>query len=438
MPSRKLLIIFDQYQVASGNTGDFFSVNSYTKDRYTNDIPSIGLLRTTDIIDFRPRVSPYTVGSGSNSPFAFSSRTFESTNPFVVTPNESSILGYSYYLGRVDKLVINQYEEVKLVKGESSDNPVPPTEVGNSMEIATISLPPYLFDTVKGPNISLQDNKRFTMRDIGALEKRIENLEVTTSLSALEVNTQSFEVRDADGLNRFKTGFVVNSFSDRNFIDFTPETGSRCDVDVINQELISAVDFWSINPELALNPSIDIDAADLNSNLQLLDTNCKKTGDLITLDYTEVDWLEQPQATEVENVNPFNVIVFMGGIILDPPSDNWTRTIYVNNNRTESSGARWVEQANDELIGTVNESPLEATDGTLFVKDIQDPDYNHYRRRIRVVKKLVASTQEFRRTFTNVLEGPSHEFDYVESVKPTSAVDPFMRSRNVFFNANGV
>ena len=92
----------------------------------------------------------------------------------------------------------------------------------------------------------------------------------------------------------------------------------------------------------------------------------------------------------------------------------------------------------DELIGTVNESALGSDDGTLFVKDIQDPDYNHYRRRIRIVKRLVAQTQEFRRTFTNVLEGPSHEFDYVESVKTTSAVDPFMRSRNVFFNANGL
>ena len=48
----------------------------------------------------------------------------------------------------------------------------------------------------------------------------------------------------------------------------------------------------------------------------------------------------------------------MGGIILDPPSDNWTRTLYLNNKRTESSGARWVEQSNDELIGTVNETPL--------------------------------------------------------------------------------
>ena len=436
IPSKKLLIIFDQYQVASGNTGDFFSVNSYTKERYTNDIPSIGNLRTTDILDFRPRVNPFTVGSGSKSPFAFSSRSFESTNPFVITPNESSILGYSYYLGRVDKLVINQYEEVKLIKGESSDDPAPPTEVGNSMEIARISLPPYLFDTVRGPEIKLSDNKRFTMRDIGALEKRIENLELTTSLNALEVNAQSFEVRDADGLNRFKTGFVVNSFSDRNFIDFTAETGSRCDVDINRKELISAVDFWSINPELALNPSIDIEAADLNSNLQLLDPNCKKTGDLITLDYDEVDWLIQPQATEVENVNPFNVIVFMGGIILDPPSDNWTRTIYKNNKRTESSGAKWVEQANSVPIGPIIETDTGKDINT--GRDIRDPEGMSYRDRVRIVQNVFSQTQKIKTTFTNVLQGPSQEFDYVESVKVTSEVDPFMRSRNVFFNANGL
>ena len=436
IPSKKLLIIFDQYQVASGNTGDFFSVNSYTKERYTNDIPSIGNLRTTDILDFRPRVNPFTVGSGSDSPFAFSSRSFESTNPFVITPNESSILGYSYYLGRIDKLVINQYEEVKLIKGESSDDPAPPTEVGNSMEIARISLPPYLFDTVRGPEIKLSDNKRFTMRDIGALEKRIENLELTTSLNALEVNAQSFEVRDADGLNRFKTGFVVNSFSDRNFIDFTAETGSRCDVDINRKELISAVDFWSINPELALNPSIDIEAADLNSNLQLLDPNCKKTGDLITLDYDEVDWLIQPQATEVENVNPFNVIVFMGGIILDPPSDNWTRTIYKNNKRTESSGAKWVEQANSVPIGPIIETDTGKDINT--GRDIRDPEGTSYRDRVRIVQNVFSQTQKIKTTFTNVLQGPSQEFDYVESVKVTSEVDPFMRSRNVFFNANGL
>ena len=438
VPSKKLLVIFDQYKVASGNSGDFYSVNSYTKERYSRDIPSVDGNRATDIIDLRPRVKTFTPSNENVSPFSFGAREFESTNPYVVTPNESSILGYSYYLPRIDKLVINQYQEVKLVKGEPAEEPAPPTEQGNSMEIAEISLPPYLFDTVKSPNIKMFENKRFTMRDIGALEKRIENLELTTTLSALELSAQSLQVRDADGLDRFKTGLVVNDFSSRNFIDFTPEIGSRCDVDVINSELISATDFWSINPELALNPSIDINSADLNSNLKLLDPNCKKTGDLITLNYTEVDWLTQPQATEAENVNPFNVIVFMGGIILDPPSDNWVRTVYTNNSRVESTGAKWAEVANEEVIGTINESPLESTNGTLFVKDIQDPDYNHYRRRIRIVKKLTAQTQQIRRTFQNVLQGPSHEFDYVESIKLTSESDPFMRSRNVFFNANGL
>ena len=190
------------------------------------------------------------------------------------------------------------------------------------------------------------DNRRFTMRDIGALEKRISNLEEFTSLTALELDTKTLEVKDADGLNRFKTGFVVNNFKNRSFIDFSRDGGSRCDVNVETRELISAVDFWSMRAELALNPDIDLAAADLNSNLQLLDTNCKKTGDLITLDYTEIDWINQPQATRVENVNPFNVITFAGGILLDPPNDNWSRTVYVDNFRIESTGNTWAEQAN--------------------------------------------------------------------------------------------
>ena len=198
------------------------------------------------------------------------------------------------------------------------------------MEIAEIILPPYLYD-VRDADIRLKDNRRFTMRDIGALEKRIENLETLSSLSALELDTKSLQVKDADGLNRFKTGFVVNDFKDRSFIDFSPEGGSKCDVDVENRELFCCIDFWSMNPELALNTGIDVKTADMNSNLQLLDSNCKKTGDLITLDYEEIDWIEQPQATSVENVNPFNVVAFSGQVILDPPSDNWTRTIYVNN-----------------------------------------------------------------------------------------------------------
>ena len=55
------------------------------------------------------------------------------------------------------------------------------------------------------------------------------------------METASFQVRDADGLNRFKTGFVAYNFRNRDFIDFSPETGSRCDVDITNEQLYSAM-----------------------------------------------------------------------------------------------------------------------------------------------------------------------------------------------------
>ena len=425
IPAKRLLVIFDHYLVPSGNKGDLFTVNSFTSDRYTNDIPFISNDRATDILDLRPRVKPFT--GTTSSPFAFSNREFEETNPFIITPDESSIIGYSFYLPRIDKLVINEFEQVKLIKGVSSEDPAPPTEVGNSMEIAQITLPPYLYDTVRGPRIRMFDNRRFTMRDIGALEKRIENLEEMTSLSALELDTKTLEVKDADGLNRFKTGFVVNNFKNRSFIDFSLNGGSRCDVDVVNRELISAVDFWSMKAELALNPNIDPASADLNSNLQLLDTNCRKTGDLITLDYTEIDWIDQPQATRVENVNPFNVITFAGAVILDPPSDNWARTIYIDNHRVESTGATWVEQAN--IVSQTSNSAVDRQQ-----QRTEFPDESAQ----LATTTTVTTTQRTERSFTNVLQGPSEERDYIESTKIDSEADPFMRSRNVFFAASGL
>ena len=432
IPSKKLLIVFDKYQVASGNSGDFFTVNSYTKERYSKDIPLIGQFNipASDILDYRPRVKTFDLANHSNSvnvsPFAFSSREFESTNPFVITPNESSLIGFNFYLGRIDKLIVSKDQSAEIIRGESSEFPQPPSSNTDAMEVAQIILPPYLYD-LRDADIRLKDNRRFTMRDIGALEKRIENLETLTSLSALELDTKSFQVKDADGLNRFKTGFVVNDFKDRSFIDFSPEGGSKCDVDTTNRELYCCIDFWSMNPELAYNTGVDVTTADTNSNIQLLDPNCKKTGDFITLDYKEVDWIENPQATTTENVNPFNVIAFHGVVHLDPPSDNWARTIYVNNKRVESTGARWVEQTN------------------VVSKTSTRGRTNISRRTVRRGPTTTTTTTRSTRitdrtelSFTNNLVGPSEEKDFIESTKTSAAVDPFMRSRNVAFAASGL
>ena len=448
VPSKRLLIIFDQYQVASGNVGDIFTVNSYGEERYSTDLPIIGESASSDILDFRPRVNKFVPDGTAKSPFAFSSRTFESTTPFVIAPNESSLLGFSYYLGRIDKLVIDKDETVTVIQGISAENPVPPSSNTSAMEIATIILPPYLYNPKQEPEIRMRDNRRFTMRDIANLEKRIENLEQITSLSALELDTNSFQVKDKDGLNRFKSGFVVNDFKNRDFIDFTPDSGSRCDIDTVQKELISAIDFWSMNPELALDPSINVETADLSSNLRLLDPNCKKTGDFITLDYEEVDWIENPQATGVENVNPFNVVAFAGSIRLDPPSDNWTRTVYVNNVRTESTGARWVETSNVVSNTAVrgrshSHSRLETRIAGRGRRTFMGRRRGHFHgqrfHQVRVTETRTRVTRRIERSFTNTLVGPSEERDFVESTKITGRdVDQFMRSRNVYFQASGL
>jgi len=406
-PKKELLIIFNYYKVeqTSGSTGDIFTVNSYPADRFTYDIPSIDGLRISDTLDFRPRVAPFTSTSGS--PFAFSQKTFESVYGFTLTPNTACQVSYDYYLGRFDRVSINSIGDIKVSQGTPSENPQFAALPDGTMELAQIRHPAYLYNP-SDSKIRLIDNQRYTMRDIGNIFERVENLEETTALSLLEVDTKSLVVKDATGLNKFKSGFIVSNFSDKTILN-TNDAENNNDIDSQEGCLRSSIDFWSIAAELALDPSIDKTTADLNANLKLLDPNIKKTGDILTLDYTEVEMINQPHATGVENVNPFNVIAFVGGIKLDPPSDNWARTVYEENIKKESTGAYWRQTSNT----------------------------TSRQRRWQSGKKLYTETT----TTTNYgseLVTKSPEIDFVESVKITTSVDPYMRERNVYFAANGL
>ena len=338
-PARKLTIVFDRYDIPSNDNGDFYTIGSYDDERYSHDIPNIGNknVRASDTIDFRPRVAQY---SGSESPFAFQNRTFASTiNPsFIVTPNESSILGYNYYLPRIDKVILDNNGLLSVLKGKSNINPKEPVHDVNNMDIATITLPAYLYDP-DDAEIKMVDNTRYTMRDIGGLEDRIENLEVTTSLSLLELDTKTLQVQDADGLSRFKSGFFVDDFKNNQLLDIS-DPDCRVTVDSELNELNVPIDLWSISPQVALDLSINSDTADYSQNLSLLDDNCRKTGDILTLNYDEIIALNQPLASRVENVNPFNMIEFDGFITLRPESDSWIRTIQVSGGTIRRTGAR--------------------------------------------------------------------------------------------------
>ncbi len=424
IPTKQLQIIYNQYRVSAGSTigGDVFTVNSYTADRYKSDIPSVvNGTRVSDLLDFRPRVRDFDASAATMSPFTYDAREFSTNYRFVVTPEETTRVGLSYYLPRVDLVSINRLGQVEVIQGEPAEDPQIPDLADDAMEVALIAYPAYLFNPTKDAGILLRDNRRFTMRDIAKLEERIENLEEVTSLSLLELNTATLEVTDANGLNRFKSGFIVSDFKDKSLAD--PKY-TRLDINSEQNMGISPVEFWSINAELGWDPSVDVENDDLDENLPLSDKNIQKSGDLLTLAYKEVNFLDQPHATNVENVNPFNVIVYVGGIQLTPPSDNWTRTIYINNKRTESTGAKWIQQA------------------SVHTDVDQKVEYVTYKkgkgRNEKKTRKFVTTTTTKTTTYKPKLIGPSKEFDYVENVKITSTVDPFMRSREVYFLANGL
>ena len=84
-------------------------------------------------------------------------------------------MGYDYYLGRIDKIYINKFGKFIVQKGISGIDPKAPTKLDNVMEIGTVTLPPYLYNP-SDAQLDLVDNRRYTMRDIGYIEDRVENL----------------------------------------------------------------------------------------------------------------------------------------------------------------------------------------------------------------------------------------------------------------------
>ena len=152
------------------------------------------------------------------------------------------------------------------------------------------------------------------MRDIGRLQDRIENFEFSTALSLLERDAESFEIQDANGLNRFKSGFVVDNFSGHR-LGKTTDKDYKCAIDMQEKELRPKC----VLKNAQLSEVATTDATRTSAGYQ-------KTGDLINTTLHTTTLTEQPYATKVENVQPYLVASFVGKIELSPSGDEWFET----------------------------------------------------------------------------------------------------------------
>ena len=437
-PTGSLRITFDFF---SHGAGDYFDVDSYTGVVDYASIPSYDSDTTgqnfelRDCLDFRPRVADdSTINSGGQD------RDFDISNNAavldVVKFGTDITADFEYYLPRIDKIFIDKEGNFKVAKGASALDPQHPKQLDGAMHLYTLDIPAFTLST-EDIRITKVDNRRYTMRDIGKLESRIENVEYYTQLSLLETSAQNLQIQDADGFDRFKNGFVVDNMTGHNVGD------------VKNRDYKAAMDM----AKGELRPTFNEDAVKLieadEDGTAILDSdrtvaNYQKTGDCLTLPYTETTLIDQPFASKTLNVNPFDVFNWAGTIALTPPSDEWKETERAPELVINNIGAF------DSLVSGLNNDALNGIEiGTVWnewqdnwsgaPRDVSTRDISGNQRSGRRVfrRTEVTTAQLVNQTRTGMRQRlvPQTVRNSIGDRIINVAFVPFIRSRTISFNA---
>ena len=319
-PSGPLVAMIDYY-THSGTSG-FLTVDSYPNAStpagyadipvYTS--PTNGQLYTLrDCVDWRPIATNAVEGNVLLS-------------PKILEPGQSFASTFSYYVGRVDKIIVTQDLNFKVIEGTPDLYPVPPAIEPNSMLLYTLNIPPYTFLPID-VDVLYNDNKRYTMSDIGRLDRRIQNLEYYTALNLLETAAASTTVVDSNGLARYKNGILVDSFNGHSVGD------------VVAYDYVCSMDFGKgeLRNSFSSNNDTFYPVASGSSNFS-------QTGNQLTLNYTLEDYLDQPSATGYVAVNLFGYQTWLGTLQLTPDTDTWysqvrAPQVIINQNGTNDAYA---------------------------------------------------------------------------------------------------
>ena len=171
---------------------------------------------------------------------------------------------------------------------------------------------PAFTDSIKKVKVFPVENKRFTMRDISKLEKKIERLERYTMLSVLEQTAMNTQIKDAvTGVDLFKSGFAVDNFenyalSNINSVDY------KCSLDMTR---------GTLRPE-SKETAISLVEKDSSVTSRLLSNYVVNHG-MVTLPFTEAVLCQNIFATSTVSVNPFLVFKYRGTADITPNVDPW-------------------------------------------------------------------------------------------------------------------
>lgn len=336
LANQHLLVELDHFAPDYSSGFGYFSVDSYpvndnvvsSSTLFTYEIPSYisysgNQFNLRDVLDFRPvkqatANSAETVSVATTNPAETNNLIVDSDGLRLAAPDSDILTDYSFYLSRRDIVTIDRQGTFNVIQGEPSLAPLSPNAPDNTMAIANIFIPPYpsisetLARLLNKPKIGCISRKvaniRYTMREIGVLKNRIENLEYYNALTLLEKSALDLNVVDEQGLDRFKNGFFVDGFMDHSLGDTT------------NPDYRISVD----KNEGVIRPFFKMDSFQYRIEDEG-SSNYQRSDNLITLPYTEVTLLENRNVTTIRNIEQ-GVFRFIGSMELTPDGDAWCDT----------------------------------------------------------------------------------------------------------------
>lgn len=317
-PEGKVRVEFEYFE--HSEEGDYFSVDSYSSyfsglgefnpgisyGEIPNYTSSDGIsYALTDCLDFRKKLNASTAGKA---------------------PIQRIVCDYHFYRARSDKLILSsKTQNFELSLGIPDLVPQPASDLAEGMTICELLHNPFGISR-ESCVLKYLDNRRYTMRDIGKLEKRIKNLEYYTTLSLLEKETSDLVITDANGNDRFKNGFLVDNFSSFDSSDIS-SPDFLCSIDAATERVARPM----INDDYielfeTLSPNVGAVSSEEAADARVQVGHYTETNGLYTLPYTKSVFISQGIASKVSNINPFNVSTYIGELKLTPWSDSWRET----------------------------------------------------------------------------------------------------------------
>jgi hypothetical protein len=294
-PNAQLTVHCDFFQHTYQSNSTYFSVDSYSSDVYeTGQIPVYfsevsGTYFLRDCLDFR-----------STRQIGVSTGAYQTG--YLPDPNSVTEISFQYYLPRIDKLVLSKNKEFRIIQGVAAPAPLPPDDTDDAMTLYNIYLAPFVA-TSEDIRLKYVENRRYTMKDISRIDKRVESLEFYTSLNNIEGLAMGDSTKYEDGTDKTKYGIIGEGFKNFNIADFK------------NPDFACSMDENEMGPFIGNMPfGMKLTA---NSGVRVNDRT-------VTLDFTEEDMVVQPiTSNKLISVQPFLFAEFVGDLKLSPEMDFW-------------------------------------------------------------------------------------------------------------------